>query len=69
MPESTGHCIEVEYKGSTYRYYGYAHVPNARCLGEGDWRAFADGKEYRTHGCMIPAAVLHKVSDFAGLNH
>lgn len=63
MGEMTGYCVEVAYKGATYRYYGYAHVKGAKCLGEGDWRAVADGKEYRTRGAMVPAPVLRRVAD------
>jgi hypothetical protein len=57
----SGHCIEIKYKGAIYRYYGWAHVKGATCVGEGDWRAVADGKEYQTIGVMVPAAVLREV--------
>jgi len=63
MNQPTGYFVEVGYKGATYRYYGWAHVPNARCIGEGDWRTVADGKEYKTFGAIVPAHVLRIVAD------
>ena len=55
--------IEVKMiSGLTYRYYGYAHIAGAKCLGEGDWRIAEGDKERRTSGTLVPHQVLRDVS-------
>ena len=62
MPQPNGHYVEVDYHGKVYRYYGYAHMKRATCVGEGDWRGvLKNGEEISVSGALVPADVLHEV--------
>lgn len=53
--------IEVQAGHITWRYYGYAHVKGARCMGEGEWTQTIAGREERVNGINIPGDIFHKV--------